>query len=285
MQVLVHIGLNKCASTYVQAALAAARAGLRAQGVYYDVTDGRFAHYTVSDHYGFGSGKVVRKPMSLSALVRQAEDHGCGRIIISSEHFSRPRRPAIAAFRDDLEKLAVEARFLFFSREPVSWARSLFNQHVKTMDDGPYFSSINSFIDHALQRGIMDIAKRYRAWAEAFGDARVEHYHIAEGRSPGDVLLPFADFAGLDLQPAPNADHNHSLSPGALYLSGLVRRAPPLPGRSRVLASIAASDCSWVPVPPDYFEIDAERMARLEEQVIAPFAALPRAELPTRRAA
>lgn len=153
------------------------------------------------------------------------------------------------------------------------------------MDDGPYLPTMNTFIDYALQRGIIDIVKRYRAWAEVFGDEPVEHYHIAEGRAPEDVLLPFAAFAGFELQPAPNPDHNRSLSPGALFLSGLVRRAPPLPGRSRVLASIAASDCSWVPVPPDYFEIDAERMARLEEQVIAPFAALPRVELPTRRAA
>ena len=37
MQILVHLGLNKCASTYIQQALAAAKVGLRRQGVFYAV--------------------------------------------------------------------------------------------------------------------------------------------------------------------------------------------------------------------------------------------------------
>lgn len=120
MQVLVHLGLNKCASTYIQAALSAAAAPLLEHGVYYDVTEGRTAHYDVSDHYGFDKEKAGHTPTSLAALFRRADEHGCGRIIVSSEYFSRPKRSAIAAFRDDLEKLDADARLLLFSREPVS---------------------------------------------------------------------------------------------------------------------------------------------------------------------
>ena len=284
MQILVHLGLNKCASTYIQRALAAAQAGLRRHGVFYPVEGGRTAQYGLSRHYGFGPDVDGVTPRSLLWLMAEAEKRHCTRLIVSSEYLSLCRPAAIAAFIADLAALDADASFLIFSRELVPWLRSLFNQYVKTVDSGPPFRSTHTFGDHVLANGAIDIAGRYQAWADAVGGARLAHHHIAAGQPPEDVLTPFSDFAGLPIAPAEQGG-NRSVSAGALYLTGLIRQAVATPGRDRLLARIAASDCAWVPVPTDYLEIDSEHMARLDDEIATPFAALPRASLPVRSAA
>jgi hypothetical protein len=284
MQILVHLGLNKCASTYIQQALAAAQAGLRRQGVFYPVEGGRPAQFGLSRHYGFGPDVAGVTPRSLGWLVAEASRRHCARLIVSSEYLSLCRPDAIAAFAADLDMLGAETRFLIFSREVAPWLRSLFNQYVKTVDSGPHFSSINEYTDHVLANGAIDIARRHQAWAATVGEARLAHHHLPPGQPPEDVLIPFADFAGMPIAPAAGGG-NRSLTPGALYLTGLIRQARPGAGRDRLLARIAESDCAWVPVPADYLEIDPERMARLANEIAAPFAALPRANLPASTAA
>ena len=285
MQILVHLGLNKCASTYIQQALAAAQAALRREGVFYAVEGGRPAQYGLSRHYGFGPDVDGVTPRSLQWLMAEAEKCDCTRLIISSEYLSLCRPAAIAAFAADLEALGADARFLIFSREITGWVRSLFNQYVKTVDSGPHFRSIDEYVDHVLTNGAIDIARRYRAWADAVGAARLAHHHIAEGQPAQDVLTPFAEFSGTQIAPATAEDGNRSLSPGALYLTGLIRHAPSNASRDRLLTRIAARDCAWVPLPADYLEIGPEMMARLEDAVAAAFTALPRANLPVPTAA
>lgn len=284
MDILIHLGLNKCASTYIQQALSTAQAGLRQQGVFYAVEGGRPAQYGLSRHYGFGPDVDGVTPRSLAWLMAEAAKRQCTKLIISSEYLSLCRPAAIAAFTADLEAQGANARFLIYSREVTPWLRSLFNQYVKTADSGPHFHSINEFVDHVLTNGAIDIARRYHAWAEAVGAERLAHHHIATGQAPKDVLAPFADFAGMPIAPA-TQDDNRSMSIGALYLTGLIRQAMPGAGRDRLLARIATSDCAWVPVPADYLEIGADRMASLEDQVATPFAALPRTNLPIPNAA
>jgi hypothetical protein len=279
MQILVHLGLNKCASTYIQQALAAAGAELLRHGVLYPVEDGRPAQYGLSRHYGFGPDVTGVTPRSLSWLVAEAEKHHCTRLIVSTEYLSLCRPAAIAAFAADLAAVGAEARFLIFSRPVAPWLRSLFNQYVKTVDTGPHFNSINEYADHVLANGAIDIAKRHHAWAAIVGEARLTHHHIPAGQSPEEVLNPFANFAGMPIAPAAG-DGNRSLTPGALYLTGLIRQARPGAGRNRLLALITESDCGWVPVPPEYLEIDPERMARLVNRIAVPLAALPRADRP-----
>ncbi|MEE8453206.1 MAG: hypothetical protein V3R90_00330, partial [Limibaculum sp.] len=268
----------------IQRALAAAHAGLRRHGVFYPVEGGRPAQYGLSRHYGFGPDIDGVTPRSLPWLMAEAEKRHCTRMILSSEYLSLRRPAAIAAFAADLEALGADASFLIFSRELVPWLRSLFNQYVKTVDSSPHFRSIDAFVDHVLANGAIDIARRYQAWANAVGAARLAHHHIAPGQPPEDVLTPFSEFAGLPIAAAqPGA--NRSLSPGALYLTGLIRQALPTPGRDHLLAHIAASDCAWVPVPAGYLEIGPEHMARLDDEIATPFAALPRSGLPVSTAA
>lgn len=284
MRILVHLGLNKCASTYIQQALAAAQAPLRRHGVFYPVEGGRTAQYGLSRHYGFGPDVPGVTPRNLSWLVDQADRRGCDRMILSSEYLSLFRPAAIAGFAAELQVLGVETQFLMFTRELAGWVRSLFNQYVKTVDHGPQFRSINEFVDHVLANGAIDIAQRHGAWAAAVGAARIGLHRIVPGQAPERVLRPFADFAGLALTAPAGRDGNSSLSPGALYLTALLRQALPGPGRDAVLARVARRECSWVPVPEGYLQIDPGRMADIERLVSRPFRALDVTPLPSRAA-
>lgn len=285
MQMLIHIGLGKCGSTYIQKALAASRDALRQNGVYFPLEAGRPDAYGLAQFYGFMPVSAGVEARDVGWVVADAERQDCTKIIISSEFLGHYRPTNIATFVSELNAADVEAQFLMFSRDIIPWVRSLFNQYVKNRDTKTYCASINDFIDHALKNHAIDIAKIYRGWAKHVTAEQIAHHFISADQPLENVLAPFSQFAGLALEPAVPDKANRSLSPGALYLTSLVRQAPPSPGRNRVLGRIAASDCSWVPVPPEYLEIDAERSAKIDEFIAAPFAALPFTELPVRRAA
>ena len=177
------------------------------------------------------------------------------------------------AFTRDLAALGAEARFLLLSRPVEPWVRSLFNQYVKTVDAGPHFRSLGGFIDHMLANGAIDLARRYRAWADAAGPDSLAHVALDAGGPPERVLEPFCAFAGIGIPPPGRPDGNRSLSPGALYLTGLLRQAAPSAGRDRLLAAVSRSDCAWVPVPEDFLAIDPARAAQLRERVNEPLQA------------
>jgi hypothetical protein len=284
MQILVHLGLNKCASTYIQQGLTAAQAGLRRQGVFYAVEGGRPAQYGLSRHYGFGPDVNGVTPRSLEWLVAEAGKRRCTRMIISCEYLSLCRPDAIARFTADLDRIGADAQYLIFSRALAPWLRSLFNQYVKTVDSGPHFRSLNAFADHVLANGAIDVPRRIAAWCDVVGADRLTHHHIRTDQAPEGVLAPFAAFAGMPIVPAAQ-EANLSLSPGALYLTGLIRQAPPSSGRDHLLARIAEKNCRWVPVPRDFLELDAPHLARLEAEIAAPLRELPCSALPVPAAA
>lgn len=274
MRILVHIGLNKCASTYIQEALAAARGVLLKQDVFVPTDDGRTAQYGLSRHYGFGPDAPGVTPRCLSSLVAEARSHGCTRMILSSEYLSLRRPAAIAALAADLAAPGNDARLVFFSREVLGWVQSLFNQYVRTVSHEPFFTSINQFVDHILKNRSADIAARYRAWAAVVGEEHIAHFRIEAGQPAELVLLPFRDFARIPIPPATGVA-NESMSPGALYLTALLRHAPAIQERNALFGAIATLDLRQVPVPANFLEIDTARRARLEAEVAQPLAALP----------
>lgn len=271
MQILVHLGFNKCASTFIQQALAGSQAALRREGVFYAAEGARTAHYGLSRHYGFGPDAQGVTRRSLGWLAARARERGCGRMILSSEYLSLGQPDAVKEFTADLCDLGAEARFLVFSRDLVPWLRSLFNQYVKTVDGGPYHSSLDAFVTHVLRTGAIDLARRYRVWADAVGPGRIAHLRIAEDQRNTAVLAPFEAFAGIPITPAAGPV-NDSLSAGALYLTGRLRQAHRGPLRDRLLARIAAGDCNWAKAPEDYLRIGPANMARLAREIAEPFA-------------
>ncbi|MDH3668462.1 MAG: hypothetical protein OEN23_16175 [Paracoccaceae bacterium] len=271
MQILVHLGFNKCASSYIQHALAGSQSALRRRGVFYAVEGERAAQYGLSRYYGFGPDAEGVTRRSLGWLAARARERGCGRMIVSSEYLSLGQPDAIATFMEDLRGLGAEAQFLVFSRDLGPWLSSLFNQYVKTVDGGPFYDSIDSFVSHVLRNGSIDLARRYRVWVDAAGPDWVTHVRIAENQADTSVLAPFEAFAGVPVAPA-MGPVNHSLPAGALYLTGRLRQAHRGPLRDRLLTRIAAGGCDWAMAPEGYLRISAQNMARLEREIAEPFA-------------
>jgi len=280
VRVLLHLGLNKCASTYIQSALDAARPALLGAGVCYPAQPGPSCQYGLSRAYGFGpdAPDIARTPVA--GLVAEAAGHECDRLILSSEYLSLYRPAGAARLAGDLVRAGCRTQFLLFSRPVPGWVRSLFNQYVRTVDDGRPLPNIDAFVDQVLANGAIDIARRHDMWAKLAGSGGLTHHRISDRMAPGQVLGPFTDFAGIPI-PAPKAGpSNASLGADQLHRIGELWRQPACTRRDREIGELLAGAPSPVPAPPDYLVVGAERMASLHAKVIAPYMALSWTALP-----
>ena len=283
MQVLIHLGLNKCASTFIQTTLVHNRARLGESGACYPEGAGHSAHYGLSRAYGFGPNAPTVEPASLTDLVQAARATGTRRLILSSEYLSLHNPAGAQRMTDDLVQLGCEARFLMFSRTMPGWIRSLFNQYVKTVETGRYLSSIDDFVDQVLANRSIDVARRLEQWrgpAQQAGFAFTHHRDAAlVGRNA--VLAPFARFAGIPLLPPNRGEGNPSLGADALYRIGQLRRQTAGSARDRELAALLAGSRPKQPAPEGYLTISPDRQDRLARDVVEPYQRLPVDPLPS----
>lgn len=200
MRLLLHIGLNKCASTFIQGRLAASRDHLARCGTCYPRAGGRTAHYGLSAAYGFGPEGVA--PLPLDAHLAEARRAGAERLVLSSEYLSLARPKAIASLAEDIAAAGLGVEVLLFARPVVPWVRSLFNQYVKTVEGGRWLPNIDAFVDQVLGNRAIDIAARYRAWERVVGAERIRLVDISPDAPRDAVLAPFEGFARLSLDRA-----------------------------------------------------------------------------------
>ena len=274
MQVMVHLGLNKCASTYVQHALNAARPGLALRGTWYPEQDGPPCQYGLSRAYGFGPDEPGIEPQTLEHLLTDARQNGCDRLILSSEYFSLYRPRAASGLMIALDSAGCAPRFVLFSRDPIDWIHSLFNQYVRTVQNGRLLANIDAFVDQILKNGAVDIAARHRLWSGLAGD-RLEHYRLAQGTGTQAVLAPFSAFAGTRIPAPPAAESNASVGTDALWRIGQLRARPRTKAEDRELQRLLSGAPAPGPAPKDYATISPERLARLQNKVIDPYRDLP----------
>lgn len=279
MQVLVHLGLNKCASTYLQHALSASRAALLRAGVFYPAAGGRHCDYGVSRQYGFGPDAAEIPCQPVAPVIARARALGAERVILSSEYFSLHRPAAAGRLVNDLSAAECRVRYILFSRPVIGWIRSLYNQYLRTVDDGRPPADIDAFVDQVLANGAIDIRRRYEMWRGLAGSANIEHFRIADPTPGAKVLAPFAQFAGVEIPVPGQAEANPSIPPGALYRIARLRAEAPAPARDALIRRLIAGELAAPPAPAGFLVIGKERMARLKEQVIEPYEAIPSAPL------
>lgn len=284
MRVLIHIGLNKCASTYVQEALDMGRPVLQRAGVWYPRGNGAGAHYGLSRHYGFGPDAPEVRPESLGTILAEARRRGCRAAMISSEYLSLHRPAAADRLVADLAASGARAEIVMLSRDVGAWIRSLFNQYVRTVTGPGALDDINAFVDQILRNRAGDIAGRYAMWEARLGRAALAHYRIAGDGPAAAVLAPFEHFAGCALEHAPARRSNVGIDEARLHRIGALQRQPASPARDRALSMLGAGLGTVPPAPRDYLEIDAERRARIRTEIGEPYEALPWAPLPARPA-
>lgn len=275
MRVLVHLGLNKCASTFVQQALKASAADLRLAGVAYSGTGTHAAHYGLSQHYGFGPDAPGLGCQGVTQMLDKAAAQGCDRVILSSEYLSLYRPKAAARLVVDLERAGASAEYLMYSRPPVGWIAALFNQYVKTVDNGRTLENIDAFVDQVLANGAVNIAQRYNMWRDLVGADALHHYRMTGASGAGDVLGPFRQFSEHPIQPASSARANSSLSADQIFSIGELRQQRRTVLRDRAIAKILAGGAAISKAPGDYLRISDDRMARLRAEIFEPYEALP----------
>lgn len=284
MRLLIHLGLNKCASTYVQSVLFQSRDALAEAGVSYPVTGTQKCQYGLSRYYGFGPDAPEVHPTSLEDLITRSEREGADRLILSSEYLSLYQPSAAERLVQDVERLGVSAEYVLFSRELLGWIAALFNQYVKTVEDGRLMSGIDAFVDQVLTNRAIDIARRYHMWADLVGDHALSHYPLRRAGSVDEVLAPFERFAMRRLQPTAEVETNASLSPDQLYSLALRRASEPSVAQRRAISKLLAGGPAESTAPASYLRISADRKARLSTEIEVPYLSLPSEPLPERPA-
>lgn len=274
MQILLHIGMNKCASTFIQASLAGSQATLARAGTSYPVFGRSHATYGISKHYGFGPDSADVHSVGLAELVESARKRNLRRLIVSSEYLSIYRPDGVGQIVTEAEHLGANLRVVAFGREPMEWIRSLFNQYMKTVSGPGWLPDLNAFVAQVLRNRAIDIARRIRQWDEHLDAHRFSLFHISQEDAPNSVLLPIQNFAGTALQPPKAQDHNRSLSPDQLHHVGRLRKSSSTPSVERQIAKVLAGKIRSPAAPKDFLSIDPKLLDRLKQDIIGPAEAL-----------
>lgn len=275
MQVLVHLGLNKCASTFIQNTLDHARPTLKAAGTWYPRQDDHPGHYGLSKHYGFGPDDNTIEPKHIGDLIEQARKRRCSRLILSSEYLSLYRPKAAERLWKDLTEQAEGVDLVIFSREIFGWIRSLFNQYIKSVEGPGQLDDLNAFVDQVLRNRAIDLAARISMWRSLVPDGTLKHYRLESGQNWHTTLGVFEAFAGLAIELDPMGSRNPSIDPAALYRIGQLRRKLPSQERDIEIRRLIAGGASPYPAPNGFLDISADRRARIIREIVARYALIP----------
>ncbi|MDE1916682.1 MAG: hypothetical protein KGJ57_14285 [Sphingomonadales bacterium] len=237
MKLLVHIGLHKTGSTYVQHLLNNHHAALAGAGLWYDPQPHYPAHHAAAWRLLIGDGAP------LAAMVLAARRAGCHTVILSSEDLEGalhdPRAPsAIAATARDCGISAVEWHVVL--RAPGAVFPSLFAQ----LQHHIYVDSFQMFYD-AMHRGhlfydqprpgegvpywyyCMDQARDLERLAQRVCDLGahdvIAHDYQDGAPFPGWAMLP--ENARAVLTALPGAEARNARLPGEAVAKGYVARA------------------------------------------------------------
>ncbi len=199
MRLILHPGLHKTGSTYLQHVLNDNAAALRARGVYYQRQECYPAHHHAAWQI------LVGNAAPLLTMIGEAEAAGCETVILSSEDLE-------GALFDERPLSAIEMATSFAGITQVEW-------HVVLREPGAAFASLFAQLQHhvyadafamlydAMRRGFLHIAAPMPGsgtpyWYYSFDHARdlaqladriqgsvIAHDFAAPGPFPGAALL------------------------------------------------------------------------------------------------
>jgi hypothetical protein len=195
MQIILHIGQQKTASTAIQACLAQNRKQLAAQRVLYPRAFGHkkstIIKEFVSDDPSLGESRET-----IVSNFRAELTGNYNRIIFSDENLfiggGGGRIPRL--LKDAFGQYATSWRVLCYIRRPDEHIASFYQQKVK----GPYVNTFGKFFDEQLQDQTYNYSKFIDKWSNVFGkdalEVRVFHRKTLKGSPVND----FIQWVGLD---------------------------------------------------------------------------------------
>ena len=227
---VIHCGVHKTGSSSVQAALAGARAALRAHGYLYPhthPTDLSLCFRTATNHNvirtrGLGKPELLAGIVfrALAAFDQELAADPDAKLILSHEDFSAPDT--------DLQKLVDylhrhgfdDVRLIVYLRDHLSYRESTLQQRIK---GGEYVDLSNPDVPNPrLYQPVLEAMERVVPKEKI----TVRAYDRPQLKD-GDVVADFQAVAGLQAVPLRSARVNESLSAAAMTtLNELNRRLP-----------------------------------------------------------
>jgi hypothetical protein len=272
LDLYLHIGMNKSASTAIQDFFALnrdrllkdhsvlwPRAGLGQGG------RGENSHYALSEALGFTNDPrcFTLDDARIGALISDLRSEiGTAHpraVVLSSEFFVLRRDPA----RVKLFFGQLEPRIVIYLRRHDAWLGSLYAQATKSVPHPRWDSNFESFLafQKKARNQYLSYLEMVNAWAAVFGDDRIMLRPYRENAAPAAVVVDFLSLlevrgtVGLRLPAAPS-----NASPSANTLSiidRLQRSGLPDRQRNRLVARALELDDARFPV----FELDPRTCA------------------------
>jgi hypothetical protein len=245
----LHIGMNKVASTAIQECLALnRRALLDRHGLLVPETGmgrpdrGGKSHYVLSETLGYTNDPAFLPPDDARiAALREAFLDEVARIrpravLMSSEFFVLRRDVRrVRAFFDGFD-----VKIVVYLRRHDAWLRSLYAQAIQTAVAPRWDRSFESFLAFQDERRsqYLSYLELSNAWAAVFGEGSLRPRAYAEDGATGAVTTDFLSVVGVEDARHlvfPSRRHNAAPSAQALSLLDLLQRAE-LPAESRAAA-------------------------------------------------
>lgn len=192
-RLVLHIGLHKTGTTYLQQQLSAARRDLHDQGLLFPttgMTTGIFVGPRAGKMVGHGSfGRMFSASdwmlagLLLSLLAREARAENCREILISTENASYVRRPGKSTLGRYFLGRFGQVDILVYLRRWDHWIESLYKERVSTGEtrDFPTFL--------AEEAWLLDYPVRLAAWEALCGSTiRLRVFDYDRVRQDGSLL-------------------------------------------------------------------------------------------------
>jgi hypothetical protein len=257
LDLYLHIGMNKSASTAIQDFFSTNRDRLLAEhSVLWPRTGlghggrGGNSHYAISEALGFTNDPrffTLDKARIGTLITDLRSEFSAARprvAVLSSEFFVLRRDPE----RVKLFFGRHNPRIVIYLRRHDAWLESLFAQAIKSVPDPKWDSNFESFLSFQKKSRNQHLSylELVNAWAKVFGDDRIELRPYREESPPSAVIADFLSLLGVEKSHGlrfPTMPSNASPSANTLSIVDRLQRSGlPDRERNRLLARVLELD-------------------------------------------
>lgn len=201
MDLVIHIGYHKTATTGLQKFLTLNRSRLLEQDVHYIGDCENHYMYSVLYHkQDYYDQKCPREALPIrKALFRALENKRYKTLLLSSEGFCESPLVPKLLFRDlePFVKEGVRVIILVYLRRQDQWIQSAYQQQVK-QDNCRLAETLEGFYETSMK--FVDYAERLKLWEKYFGLESIRVKLFEPARFEKDIFHDFSDAVGFQIQ-------------------------------------------------------------------------------------
>ncbi|WP_444903962.1 hypothetical protein ACJJIU_01540 [Microbulbifer sp. CnH-101-E] len=191
-KLILHVGLEKTGTSFLQQVFHLNKELLSSRGILYPKTGLEGSHhYWLAKGLGFHFQNEELDPLRLNGVVDQffheVSSSNSEKILVSSEHFDfNLSKKLCSNLREVLKDF--EVCVILFLRNQIDYAQSLYMEHLK-------WGGVESFREFLDFSNKFNFYEKVRMWKDSGFDVRVSDYD----RSKKDILSEFLTSANLDI--------------------------------------------------------------------------------------